>query len=71
MSISNHSDIDYINDGDDYDARAFEKLLEPDREGKRDRKSAKQRNSHSWRAVEEYFDDRRLKQALREYYDES
>lgn len=66
----NHTDIDqYLNDADDYEG-AMEKLMESDQDGKRERKIHKPRDPASWRRVEEYFDNKRLRQALKEYYDD-
>ncbi|HET6655996.1 MAG TPA: hypothetical protein VFH57_07080 [Gammaproteobacteria bacterium] len=63
------SDVDsYLSDADDYEAGIAEALIEQDSAGKRGRIAAKPRGS--WRNVENYLEDRKLRQALKEYYDD-
>ncbi|HET7370048.1 MAG TPA: hypothetical protein VFK45_04345 [Gammaproteobacteria bacterium] len=63
-----NTDVDsYLND-DDYEAGIAEALIEQDSAGKRGRVTAKPRSS--WRNVENYLEDRKLRQALKEYYDD-
>ncbi|HET7588536.1 MAG TPA: hypothetical protein VFL45_10715 [Gammaproteobacteria bacterium] len=68
--MTTHSDVDsYLNDADDYEAGIAEALIEQhENSGKRGRAAAKPRSS--WRNVENYLEDRKLRQALKEYYDD-
>ncbi|HET7569314.1 MAG TPA: hypothetical protein VFK96_01860 [Gammaproteobacteria bacterium] len=63
MHINPPSDID--NDADnDYDDSWF------DLEHETPRKAHKPRNPGAWRNVEAWLEERRLQQALKEYYDD-
>lgn len=65
----NNSDVDsYLHDGDDYDAGLVDAMIQQGNPGKRPPTGKGRTNS--WRSVENYLEDRKLRQSLKEYYDD-
>lgn len=66
MGIAQSSDLDdFLDDAEEFDGLEVDSLAEE----RRHRRTARNRQK-SWRDLEEYLENKRLKRALAEYYDE-
>lgn len=70
MGIGRSSDIDeFLDDADEIEGGELDEMLDEDGNRRKVRKPVKS-NKASWRTVEDYLENKRLKKQLSEYYDE-